>query len=118
MEVEIRQRSFGLREQEIDRQMRERERGLSETRDHLLFLSKALSREQAHNESLRNNVADLARLLEQSRGHIASLITGTIMRSRRPRKVYEAKSSLAAVGSRRKQPIGRSGPTPLKRVQN
>jgi hypothetical protein len=41
VENEIKQRSFELREREIDAQARERERALADARDHLLSLSKA-----------------------------------------------------------------------------
>ncbi len=61
VENDIKQRSFELREREIDTQTRERERALADARDHLLSLSKALSREQTTNQAQERRIADLRR---------------------------------------------------------
>jgi hypothetical protein len=67
VETDIKQRSFELREREIDTQARERERALSDARDHLLSLSKALSREQATNQAQERRIADLETEVAQYR---------------------------------------------------
>ena len=88
LETDIKQRSFELREREIDTQARERERALAEARDHLLSLSKALSREQAINQVHQRRIADLEMEVARYREQIAALIAGEIAqkRSRQPRR--------------------------------
>src|ERR1022692_3777519 len=78
VENEIKQRSFELREREIDNQARERERALADARAHLLSLSKALSREQATNQALERRIADLETEVAQYRQQIGVLIAGAI----------------------------------------
>jgi hypothetical protein len=78
VENEIKQRSFDLREQEIDSQARERERALADARDHLLSLSKALSREQATNQAHQQRIADLEAEVAQYRQQIGALVAGAI----------------------------------------
>jgi plasmid replication DNA-binding protein KfrA len=82
LENEIKQRSFDLREREIDIQARERERALADARDHLLSLSKALSREQATNQVHERRIADLEMEVAQYREQIAALIAGAIAQNR------------------------------------
>jgi hypothetical protein len=84
LEVEnaIKQRSFELREREIDTQARERERALADARDHLLSLSKALSREQATNQAQERRIADLETEVAQYRQQIGTLIAGAIAEKR------------------------------------
>ena len=82
VENEIKQRSFELREREIDAQARERERALADARDHLLSLSKALSREQATNQAQERRIADLETEVAQYRQQIGSLIAGAIAEKR------------------------------------
>jgi hypothetical protein len=76
VENEIKQRSFELREREIDAQARERERALADARDHLLSLSKALAREQATNQAQERRIADLETEVAQYRQQIGALIAG------------------------------------------
>ncbi len=78
VENDIKQRSFELREREIDTQARERERTLADARDHLLSLSKALSREEATNQAQERRIADLETEVAQYRQQIGSLIAGAI----------------------------------------
>ena len=81
-ENDIKQRSFELREREIDTQARERERALADARDHLLSLSKALSREQATNQAQERRIADLETEVAQYRQQIGTLIAGAIAKKR------------------------------------
>jgi hypothetical protein len=82
VENEIKQRSFDLREREIDAQARERERALADARDHLLSLSKALAREQATNQAQERRIADLETEVAQYRQQIGALIAGAIAEKR------------------------------------
>ena len=84
LEVEnnIKQRSFELREREIDAQARERERALADAQAHLLSLSKALSREQASNQAHERRVAHLETEVAQYRQQIGALIAGAIAEKR------------------------------------
>jgi hypothetical protein len=82
LENDIKQRSFELREREIDTQARERERALADARDHLLSLSKALSREQATNQAQERRIADLETEVAQYRQQIGALIAGAIAEKR------------------------------------
>jgi Plasmid replication region DNA-binding N-term len=82
VENDIKQRSFELREREIDTQARERERALADARDHLLSLSKALSREQATNQAQERRIADLETEVAQYRQQIGSLIASAIAEKR------------------------------------
>jgi hypothetical protein len=92
VENEIKQRSFNLREREIDTQARERERALADARDHLLSLSKALSREQATNQAQERRIADLETEVAQYRQQIGTLIVGAIA-DKRPTPRRRAPSS-------------------------
>jgi hypothetical protein len=109
IENEIKQRSFELREREIDTQARERERALADTRDHLLSLSKALSREQATNQAQERRIADLETEVAQYRQQISALIAGAIaekrpaQRRRAPRAVRPSRR--AGTPSRSKKPV-------------
>ena len=78
IENDIKQRSFDLREREIDTQARERERALADARDHLLSLSKALSREQMTNQAQAQRIADFEKEVAQYREQIGALIAGAI----------------------------------------
>jgi hypothetical protein len=82
VENDIKQRAFELREREIDTQARERERALADARDHLLSLSKALSREQATNQAQERRIADLETEVAQYRQQIGALIAGAIAEKR------------------------------------
>jgi len=82
VENEIKQQSFELRERENDAQARERERALADARDHLLSLSKALSREQATNQAQERRIADLEAEVAQYRNQIGALIAGAIAEKR------------------------------------
>jgi chromosome segregation ATPase len=82
VENDIKQRSFELREREIDTQARERERALADARDHLLSLSKALSREQATKQAHERRMADLETEVAQYRQQIGALIAGAITEKR------------------------------------
>ena len=96
VENDIKQRSFELREREIDTQARERERALADARDHLLSLSKALSREQATNQAHERRIADLETAIAQYRQQIGALIAGAVTerraasRRRAPRSTHAA----------------------------
>jgi hypothetical protein len=92
VENDIKQRSFELREREIDTQARERERALADARDHLLSLSKALSREQATNQAQERRIADLETEVAQYRQQIGTLIAGAIA-DKRPAPRRRAPSS-------------------------
>jgi hypothetical protein len=111
LENEIKQRSFDLREREIDTQARERERALADARDHLLSLSKALSREQANNQTHERRIAGLEMEVAQYRQQIGSLIASAITekrpapRRRAPRSV--SPTARAGRSPRTKKPIRR-----------
>ena len=101
VENELKQRSFDLREREIDTQARERERALADARDHLLSLSKALSREQATNQAQSRRIADLETEVAQYRQQIGALIAGAIAEKRpaKRRRAPKAVSAGARVGT-------------------
>jgi hypothetical protein len=141
VENDVKQRSFELREREIDAQARERERALADARDHLLSLSKALSREQATNQAQERRIADLETEVAQYRQHIGSLIAGAIAekrpaqrrrtprvaglvarasaspRSKKPVRSKASARSKAAAPSRpaRRQPINAKRKTPRRK---
>jgi hypothetical protein len=99
VENDIKQRSFELREHEIDTQARERERALADARDHLLSLSKALSREQATNQAQERRIADLETEVAQYRQQLGALIAGAIaekrtMQRRRPSRAVRPAARL------------------------
>jgi len=109
VENEIKQRSFNLREREIDTQARERERALADARDHLLSLSKALSREQATNQAQERRIADLETEVAQYRQQIGVLIAGAIA-DKRPAQRRRAPSAVrtaprAGTSPRSKKPV-------------
>jgi len=104
LENEIRLRSFDLREREIDTQARERERALADARDHLLSVSKALSREQVTNEAHEQRVTELEAEVVQYRQQIAGLIASAIAQNRTRQKPPVAK--------RREAPTPRRVPSP------
>lgn len=104
LENEIRLRSFDLREREIDTQARERERALADARDHLLSLSKALSREQVTNQTHERRVAALEAEVAQYRQQIAGLIASAIAQNRTRLK--------PPVARRREPPTPRRVPSP------
>jgi hypothetical protein len=109
LENDIKQRSFELREREIDAQARERERALADARDHLLSLSKALSREQATNLAHERRIADLETEVAQYRQQIGTLIAGAIA-EKRPAQRRRAPNSTkppprAGTSQRSKKPI-------------
>jgi hypothetical protein len=87
-ENELKARSFVLREAEWDTSVRERERALVDSREHLLLTLKALDREQATLQSREVRIADLEVQAEQYRRQIASMIAATVVknRSRAPAK--------------------------------
>jgi hypothetical protein len=94
LEVDIRRRSLELREQEIDTQARERERALADARDHLLSLSKALSREQATNEAHERRIANLETDIATYRQQIAGLIDAVTTKARpRPPRAAPARAT-------------------------
>jgi hypothetical protein len=93
VETDIKQRSFELREREIDTQARERERALADARDHLLSLSKALSREQATNQAQERRIADLETEVAQYRQQIGALIAGAIAENRPAQRRRAPKST-------------------------
>jgi hypothetical protein len=101
VENEIKQRSFELREREIDTQARERERALADARDHLLSLSKALSREQTTNQARAQRIADLEQEVAQYREQIGALIAGAIAEKRpaQRRRAPRAVSPSARTGT-------------------
>jgi hypothetical protein len=103
-EVDIRRRSFELREQEIDTQARERERALADARDHLLSLSKALSREQATNEAHARRITDLETQIAQYRQQMAELIAGAIAPIQSRPRLAAAKSTASRSRHRRSPP--------------
>jgi hypothetical protein len=112
LEVEnhIKQRSFELREREIDTQARERERALADARDHLLSLSKALSREQATNQGYERRIADLETEVAQYRNQIGALIAGAIAkkrpapRRRAPRSTHAPQTGTSPRSKKQVQP--------------
>ena len=109
VENDFKQRSFELREREIDTQARDRERALADARDHLLSLSRALSREQATNQAQVRRIADLETEVAQYRQQIGGLIAGAIaeqrpmQRRRAPRSARSA--SRAGTSARSKKPV-------------
>lgn len=111
VENDIKQRSFELRQQEIDTQARERERALVDTRDHLLSLSKALAREQATNQAQIRRIADLEAEVSQYRQQIGALIAGAIARKtpeRRRRKTKAAEPPTRVRSSSRSKKSARA----------
>jgi hypothetical protein len=116
LETDLRQRSFELREQEIDTQARARERALADARDHLLLLSKALSREQATNQSHERRIADLEAQIAQYREHITGLIAAAIV-ANGPRRRAANREKITAASGRRRVPkrSARKGVTPTAR---
>ena len=119
LENDIKQRSFDLREREIDTQARDRERALADARDHLLSLSKALSREQATNQAHERRIADLETEVVQYRQQIGSLIAGAIAEKRpaqRRRAPITVKPTPRAAGTspRRKKLVEPKPPTRRK----
>jgi Plasmid replication region DNA-binding N-term len=141
VENDIKQRSFELREREIDSQARDRERALADARDHLLSLSKALSREQATNQAQERRIVGLETEVAQYRQQLGTLIAGAIAEKRpaqrrrapraakparrvstspRSKKPVQPKPSarrMAAVTSRpsRRQPINAKRKTPRRK---
>jgi hypothetical protein len=107
-ENEIKQRSFELREREIDAQARERERALADARDHLLSLSKALSREQATNQAQERHIADLETEVAQYRNQIGALIAGAIAEKRPARR---------RVAPRSTRPVPRTDPSARSKIK-
>jgi hypothetical protein len=104
VENDIKQRSFELREREIDAQARERERALADARDHLLSLSKALSREQATNQAQERRIADLETQVAQYRQQIGTLIAGAIAEKRPASRGRAPSSTRSAPRPRSKKP--------------
>jgi hypothetical protein len=115
IENDIKQRSFDLREREIDAQARERERALADARDHLLSLSKALSREQATNQAHERHIANLETEGAQYRQQIGALIAGAIAKKRPAPRRRAARATRpaprAATSSRSKKPVKPKRPT-------
>jgi len=111
VENDIKQRSFELREREIDTQARERERALADARDHLLSLSKALAREQATNQAQERRIADLETEVAQYRNQIGALIAGAIAekrsapRRRAPSSTRSAPRTDPSARSKTKKPV-------------
>ncbi len=109
VENEVKQRSFELREREIDTQARERERALVDAREHLLSLSKALSREQANNQAQERRIADLETEVAQYRQQIGALIAGAIAEKRpaQPRRTprFTRPAPRAVTSPRLKKPV-------------
>jgi len=93
LENDIKQRSFELREREIDTQARERERALADAREHLLSLSKALSREQSTNQAQQRRIADLETEVIQYRQQIGALIASAIAEKRPPQRRHAPTSA-------------------------
>jgi Plasmid replication region DNA-binding N-term len=104
VENDIKQRSFELREREIDTQARERERALADARDHLLSLSKTLSREQATNQAQERRIADLETEVAQYRQQIGSLIAGAIAERQPAQRRRAPKSTRPAPQARTSAP--------------
>jgi hypothetical protein len=118
VENEVKQRSFELREREIDTQARERERALADARDHLLSLSKALSREQMTNQAQAQRIADFEKEVAQYREQIGALIAGAIA-EKRPAHRRRAPSAVrpaprTGTSPRSKTPIQWKPPAPRK----
>jgi hypothetical protein len=109
VENEIKQRSFELREREIDTQARERERALADARDHLLSLSKALSREQATKQAHERRITDLETEVAQYRQHIGALIARAIAEKRPASRRRDSRAAgpvpRASTSSRSKKPV-------------
>ena len=99
VENDIKQRSFDLRGREIDTQARERERALADARDHLLSLSKALSREQATNQAHERRVAHLETEVAQYRQQIGALIAGAIAEKAKRRRAPRSTTPTTRAGT-------------------
>jgi Plasmid replication region DNA-binding N-term len=112
LESEIKKLSFDLREQEIDTQARERERALTDSRDHLLLLSKTLARDQALLSVRDTRIAELQTQVEQYRRQLAALIASAVAPYRSRRKPTAGR----AVGARapRRRPAATSKGRPSK----
>ena len=116
LENDIKQRSFELREREIHTQARERERALADARDHILSLSKALSREQATNQAREKRIAELEMEVVQYRQQIGALIAGAIAEKRpaQPRRALSSPAPRAGTSPRPKKPDQSKPPAPRK----
>jgi hypothetical protein len=104
VENDIKQRSFELRERELDTQARERERALADARDRLLSLSKALAREQATNQAQERRIIDLETEVAQYRQQIGALIAGAIA-EKRPAPRSAKPAPRAGTSPRSKTPV-------------
>lgn len=82
LENEIKKLSFDLREKEMDTQVRERERALADSRDHLLLLSKTLARDQALLGVRDVRIAELETQVDQYRRQLAALIASAVAKHR------------------------------------
>ena len=83
IENDLKATSFALREHELDRQARERERALADSREHLFLTLKTLAREQATNKSREARIADLESQLEEHRRQLARVIASAIAKNRK-----------------------------------
>jgi Plasmid replication region DNA-binding N-term len=106
VENDLKATSFALREHELDRQARERERALADSREHLLLALKTLAREQATNKSREARIADLESQLEEHRRQLATVIASVIAKHRktaakRPRRPARPKANKRVTPKRR-----------------
>jgi hypothetical protein len=116
IENDIKQRSFDLREREIDTQARERERALADARDHLLSLSKALAREQATNQAHDRRIAELEAEVTQYRLQIGVLVADAIaerppVRPRRPRRTAKLTAATPSSTRSKRPALNKKEPT-------
>jgi hypothetical protein len=112
---EIRAHAFTLREKEWEAAARQRDRALTDAREHLLLLSKSLGRDQATIKAHEARIADLEAQIALYRQQIAALLAGAIVqKTSRPRA---AARTAAPLTSRKPFPSASSRQTPVTAKQ-
>jgi hypothetical protein len=92
-DTDARARSVELREKEWDMAARVRERALTDAREHINVLMKALSTDRAELHARGARIADLESLLESCRLQLATVISRAVLR--RPRETGTRKQKPA-----------------------
>jgi hypothetical protein len=115
LENELRAQSFVLREKEWDTIARERERALSDSRDHLLSVMKTLGRAQADLRARDIRIIDLGSAIEQYRRQVAGLIAAAIAKNRGPTQ-RKAPNALPGLRRTHQPPPHKPGSATLSRA--
>jgi hypothetical protein len=82
IENELRAQSFALREKEFETSARERERALSDAREHVAAMMKLLESDRAQLRAKEVRIGDLEAQLEAYRQQLAKIVTHAVARSR------------------------------------